>query len=789
MAQILTQNQYQNQFVDFYKQTLGTGISTSVAKPGDPDDDGTDDTGARQGPTVQGGGDDTFNPMGGISLTNPAGTTYNYSKINANDYIKNNQKSAKQSGDLSMSGFFDYAKTQLKDPNFVVPAIAGAMTGLPIGPMGIAAAEMNRKQQYENAKKIAAAGGSVGNMMDFNGQTLSRAPGSKQYVGTLGGYTSEQIYALEELQKGYIPGTMTESFGSDEMGNPEGYTTGKAGLLDAATAERLGGNYDAYGNWHSTKFGTVSGSAPMSAAKALAAQNGVNTAGWSSRDFVNFSNNWKSSAKSTTSTGSFFKDLFSNPLKDSTIDQYKTQVDKVVSNIKGYTPGGDSGGDSSPPPPPPGGTTASQDPSESGSTGTGYTGGYDEGPVTFSSGDDDGGNSGGGSSFSGGTGGTADFGGALSGARGFADGGRIGMQAGGMAAQPAGFVQGPPGQFSNRETVADDQPMEVAEGTFVINAPAVEHAGTQDIRKMILDAYTIAREKGLDIGNVDRKIYESTVDVALSKGEVIVPPQLAKIIGYDRLEKINNRGKKEVSRRQQASEGGFLGLAEGGSVYDYEDPIILDEVKRKMEEIISSAEQQGVAVSSFYEDPVPFLNEEEALQAKKATEKAVETEGFDPKVFGPFFGDSDFLGMGEAVANVPRTPSLFNLFVTAEELAHALGSKKNISTLAKQPGMTDEEIRYNEEVRAKQIAYETVRGLLPQGKKTAQFSLDHYGYQFLKHIQETTPQEIQNQVISSMAEKYPELQSLLKNQERIARSQRVEQTLNTPKASGGFISK
>jgi hypothetical protein len=48
------------------------------------------------------------------------------------------------------------------------------------------------------------------------------------------------------------------------------------------------------------------------------------------------------------------------------------------------------------------------------------------------------------------------------------------------------------------------------------------------------------------------------VDVALSKGEVVVPPDLAKIIGYDRLEKINNRGKKEVSRRQKAAKGGFI---------------------------------------------------------------------------------------------------------------------------------------------------------------------------------------------------------------------------------------
>ena len=107
-------------------------------------------------------------------------------------------------------------------------------------------------------------------------------------------------------------------------------------------------------------------------------------------------------------------------------------------------------------------------------------------------------------------------------------------------------MAGPPENFTERETVADDQNGSVAEGTFVINAAAVEFAGSDDIRKMILDAYSTAREKGLDIGRVDRKLYEGTVDVALSKGEVVVPPELAKIIGYDRLEKINNRGKKEV---------------------------------------------------------------------------------------------------------------------------------------------------------------------------------------------------------------------------------------------------
>jgi len=59
------------------------------------------------------------------------------------------------------------------------------------------------------------------------------------------------------------------------------------------------------------------------------------------------------------------------------------------------------------------------------------------------------------------------------------------------------------------------------------------------------------------------------IDIMISRGEVVVPPKIAKIIGYDRLEKINNRGKKEVARRKkagdqerpqarQANEGGFI---------------------------------------------------------------------------------------------------------------------------------------------------------------------------------------------------------------------------------------
>ena len=134
------------------------------------------------------------------------------------------------------------------------------------------------------------------------------------------------------------------------------------------------------------------------------------------------------------------------------------------------------------------------------------------------------------------------------------------MQEGGQAQLVGGVM---PQEVSEQATVADDQPRQVADKSFVLNAPSVEEvvlnpdainvAGVQDVRKMILDAYTFAKSKGMSIGNVDRGLYEESVDVALSKGELVIPPDLVKVIGLDRLKKINNRGKKEVSERAKES--------------------------------------------------------------------------------------------------------------------------------------------------------------------------------------------------------------------------------------------
>jgi hypothetical protein len=139
----------------------------------------------------------------------------------------------------------------------------------------------------------------------------------------------------------------------------------------------------------------------------------------------------------------------------------------------------------------------------------------------------------------------------------------------------SGFIEAPPEQVSEAESVADDKPVDVPEGTFVLNAPAVEFMGSADVKKMILDATKEAERQGIDITQNDPKISrENLVSLVVSKGEVLIQPELANIIGYDRLEKINNRGKQEVERRiaengqspeaqqaQAAAEGGEQGFA------------------------------------------------------------------------------------------------------------------------------------------------------------------------------------------------------------------------------------
>ena len=101
----------------------------------------------------------------------------------------------------------------------------------------------------------------------------------------------------------------------------------------------------------------------------------------------------------------------------------------------------------------------------------------------------------------------------------------------------------PSEQLPEETTVADDVPRDVEEGAFVINAPAAEYMGYNDLAEMLLGAMKKARELGIDKEESGATLSdEEIVNLLVSKGEVIVPAHLAKIIGYDTLNKINARG-------------------------------------------------------------------------------------------------------------------------------------------------------------------------------------------------------------------------------------------------------
>lgn len=127
--------------------------------------------------------------------------------------------------------------------------------------------------------------------------------------------------------------------------------------------------------------------------------------------------------------------------------------------------------------------------------------------------------------------------------------------------QPSGFIDAPPSQVADGQKVADNRDMEVPEGTYILNAAAVEFAGEQDIRKMIMDAQKEAVRRGLSTEDFER--HSDLVDIAVSSGEVTIAPHLVKIIGEDRLEKINKRGLRKTEERiaqngQQPAQQGFI---------------------------------------------------------------------------------------------------------------------------------------------------------------------------------------------------------------------------------------
>jgi hypothetical protein len=380
-------------------------------------------------------------------------------------------------------------------------------------------------------KAAQAAQSSVtGFAATFGNYGITRAPGSGTYTGNMQGLTHGQVKAIEAISKGYTPSSynMTAEEG-DKIADGGGVTLGGT----------VGGYYAGDGSYVSaTGQGSAYGS--MNAAAQLGQQYGVST-----ETAVDVLGKVRSGQYSSVAAGmsiaksNLEKSKIGGELDVGTIvdavdeskpigstDPYAVEGKKGKSVKEGGGPDNDGGG-----------------------------GGY-----------------GGKSDSSSGKGGYGGFGGI-----GRAEGGRIGLQAGGMPGQMAGqsgFVDRPPSQVPEGETVADNVETKLPEGAFVINAAAVEFAGEQDIKKMLLDAHGEAVRRGLTVdkqGNGAKMI-----DVAISRGEVVVSPHLTKIIGLDRLQKINNRGKRETKERIEENGQEPRGAAQGMLIMGRGDETSLD---------------------------------------------------------------------------------------------------------------------------------------------------------------------------------------------------------------------
>lgn len=130
----------------------------------------------------------------------------------------------------------------------------------------------------------------------------------------------------------------------------------------------------------------------------------------------------------------------------------------------------------------------------------------------------------------------------------------------------SGFVERPPSEVSDEKSVADDKPMVAKEEGMVLNAEAVKIAGEQDVANMIKDAEDYVRSSGKEAASDDRE----ATDIQISEGEVYISPQLADVIGRDRLRKINDRGIPKTEKKlQKAAKGGKVkGYQSGGDVGD-----------------------------------------------------------------------------------------------------------------------------------------------------------------------------------------------------------------------------
>ena len=132
------------------------------------------------------------------------------------------------------------------------------------------------------------------------------------------------------------------------------------------------------------------------------------------------------------------------------------------------------------------------------------------------------------------------------------------MQQLAMGDQVAGMIDQPGAE--DETGVADDVPMNVREGTFIINAAALAKVGRKDFEERIIEpAIEYLKEKdGIEIDKaaITKPSQQVNGDqkILASNKEYHIPPELAEVIGTDLLEKINDSGKPETEKKLQEQE-------------------------------------------------------------------------------------------------------------------------------------------------------------------------------------------------------------------------------------------
>ena len=564
---ILTPDEYQNRLVDFYSQTLGsTGIDV-----GDDDNEEDKDDDTYVAPSII----PDQSSDGGQSVTaDVLDFQYDIDSVVNTDLPRSYEDHLSSLGredksDLSKFGIKSIeppSKEQLQRYGATkgLSAVFG-LTGLPVeigasmiagksqknmfgvdefkptGIMGVVQdfsesmrldAYNKNKEAFTKVKANYEAGlgpaGTVGSFEDYArtqdygfsansrnaGSAVYREVGSRIYNGAgMIGIDQETATRIEALKLGYRP----IGFDPTDPGKSES-------LAGTPSGKKSLSGYDEFGYHHSVKFGSA-GMGRMKDAEKLAEEWGLDITTTKNaladvrnrRSFTGRTIEGKTLTQVLTEARDRKQQQQQQQQEDSSSDDRTETSFEDTSGQDVYSEGYESYGDSND--------------SDNGGSSSSDTGG-DTGGGGFTSGGD----------YSG-----------------LADGGRIGMQEGDVASNQVtvkepGFIAPDPDATKQQE-IADDKPMDARNGDFIINAPAAEEAGKQDIQRMINTAITNLQEKGVDVrfGNPKINIADK-VKLLVSRNEVYIPAIIAKEIGYDRLKKINNRGKREVQRRQEESQ-------------------------------------------------------------------------------------------------------------------------------------------------------------------------------------------------------------------------------------------